>query len=260
MNILCVGDVFLELESSTSLRENTALSVHIGGLTAKIAMELATLGLNVSFVGAVGDDYLGNLIIRIMRSKGVNTEEVVIKNARTSLLIKLSKYVKIFFRKPYFHTSDTELTLNDISLDNIVKYNALVSTSLSLTQNPLKHTVLYLAKHMFRNGKKTFLYLHEMSPYSLDSKELLNSLRNITNLIVDTGYIGVYGFSNAEAFVNEVFRKNPSTEEISLVQESKVIIYNREHRRKKTLPIGFGKIRGAVLYIKQKLERKDITS
>ena len=243
MSIACLGEALIELRSDKHLTENLELSASISGLTAKVSMELARLGLNVNFFGAVGNDVFGEIIVKTLSRSRVNVEGVVRKNLRTTILIVLGGNVKIYFRKPHFNSADTELTLNDICLDKVLSNNALFSSALSLTENPLKHTVLYLAKYMLKSMKETFLHVHPTTPYILDFKELLNDLKHFSHIMFDIDYAEAYGITNPKSLFNIVYRKNPSVKEVSLIYDNKIVTYSKEQGKEKITPNPYGKTR-----------------
>ena len=58
------------------LRHATNLSLSIGGAESNVAIGLARLGIPASWVSALGDDELGELVLNRLRAEGVDTTAV----------------------------------------------------------------------------------------------------------------------------------------------------------------------------------------
>ena len=93
-NVIVVGSANLDYVISTDslpAAGETLLAQDFrklpGGKGANQAVAAARLGATVSFVGAVGDDSDGALMIREMRSEGIDTSEIEISTERTGLAI-----------------------------------------------------------------------------------------------------------------------------------------------------------------------------
>lgn len=69
----------------------TSFQVVLGSSSAITAARLATLGVSVDFVGQIGDDDLGQFVLRELESFGVGTDHIVIvPNAHTDVTIALT--------------------------------------------------------------------------------------------------------------------------------------------------------------------------
>ncbi len=71
-----------------SLRHATELRLGIGGAESNVAIGLARLGVAVSWLGRVGDDSLGERVVREIRGDGVDVRAVVDAGAPTGLMVK----------------------------------------------------------------------------------------------------------------------------------------------------------------------------
>jgi len=69
-----------------SKTEMNILEFHVGGSGRNVAANLANFGNRVSFIGKVGNDFLGNIIINNLKNCGVDVRNLkVVKNGRTGL-------------------------------------------------------------------------------------------------------------------------------------------------------------------------------
>ncbi|MGK9220610.1 MULTISPECIES: sugar kinase [unclassified Microbacterium] len=71
-----------------SLRHLSDLSCGIGGAESNVAIGLRRLGVDASWLGRVGDDALGERVVREIRAEGVDVRAVVDDGAPTGLMVK----------------------------------------------------------------------------------------------------------------------------------------------------------------------------
>ncbi|GAB7071700.1 sugar kinase [Mycolicibacterium hodleri] len=71
-----------------SLRHVSEMVLGIGGAESNVAIGLRRLGVDVTWLGRVGDDPLGERVTREIRAEGVDVREVVDADAPTGLMLK----------------------------------------------------------------------------------------------------------------------------------------------------------------------------
>ncbi|SDO39156.1 2-dehydro-3-deoxygluconokinase [Microbacterium sp. ru370.1] len=71
-----------------SLRHASGLALGIGGAESNVAVGLQRLGIETSWLGRVGDDPLGERIVRELRGEGLDVRAVFDTAAATGLMIK----------------------------------------------------------------------------------------------------------------------------------------------------------------------------
>lgn len=71
-----------------SLRHAHGMALGIGGAESNVAIGLARLGVRVSWLGRVGDDSLGERVVREVRAEGVDVRAVIDEDAATGLMVK----------------------------------------------------------------------------------------------------------------------------------------------------------------------------
>ncbi|WP_295101263.1 sugar kinase [uncultured Microbacterium sp.] len=71
-----------------SLRHANSMAFGIGGAESNVAIGLARLGVTTSWLGRVGDDSLGERIVREIRGDGVDVRAIVDPDAATGLMVK----------------------------------------------------------------------------------------------------------------------------------------------------------------------------
>ncbi|MFF2487591.1 sugar kinase [Microbacterium sp. NPDC058062] len=71
-----------------SLRHASGLALGIGGAESNVAIGLGRLGVSASWLGRVGDDSLGERVVREIRAEGLDVRGVVDAGAPTGLMVK----------------------------------------------------------------------------------------------------------------------------------------------------------------------------
>lgn len=80
MDVICLGEPLVGFygTSGQSLEDDMAFARTFGGDTSNVALALAKLGLQAAYVTRVGNDPFGRRFLRLWRSHGVDTTQVVI--------------------------------------------------------------------------------------------------------------------------------------------------------------------------------------
>lgn len=142
--IYCIGEAlidFLPTVKGTRLEDVETFSRAPGGGPANISVACAKLGAKSAFIGKVGDDAFGRLIIETLRDCGVDTTYTTqTAEANTTLAFVTRKADGdkdfVFCRKP---GADMLLSEDDIPDDLFKKGDILQFDSLSLVESPSKY-------------------------------------------------------------------------------------------------------------------------
>jgi 2-dehydro-3-deoxygluconokinase len=88
--VATVGETMAMMRSRDigSLRHVSELVLGIGGAESNVAIGLRRLGIDVTWLGRVGDDPLGERVTREIRAEGVDVRAVVDTQAPTGLMLK----------------------------------------------------------------------------------------------------------------------------------------------------------------------------
>ena len=81
VDLLCELGTFPVFNSKSEARN---INYEGGGQVATAMVALSRLGLNVSYIGSIGDDKFGEFSIESLRSEGVNVENVTIQSGLSS--------------------------------------------------------------------------------------------------------------------------------------------------------------------------------
>ncbi|MFG6491067.1 sugar kinase [Microbacterium sp. P03] len=88
--VVAVGETMALMRTREigSLRHAHDLTLGIGGAESNVAIGLQRLGIDASWLGRVGDDPLGERVVRELRAEGLDVRVVVDSTAPTGLMIK----------------------------------------------------------------------------------------------------------------------------------------------------------------------------
>ena len=140
--MLVVGDVQPDL----TLRPGGSAPVMSGGGTAaNTAVALARLGVAVTFVGAVGDDWSGRGVLADLRREGIDTTPcVVVRDEPTPLVIALvgPDGEPTLHRWPPDRGADWHLRPDDVAPALVHAAGWLHASGICLTASPAREAVL----------------------------------------------------------------------------------------------------------------------
>ena len=85
-DVLLLGETMLALRSSSTLTVGGTLATSIAGAESNVAIALARLGHRAAWVGRVGVDAPGDLVLRTLRAEGVDVDGVRRDTASTGVI------------------------------------------------------------------------------------------------------------------------------------------------------------------------------
>lgn len=154
-DVTALGELLIDFTPYGKDENNNPIFTAIpGGAPANFLATLAKCGKKTAFIGKVGDDMFGNMLIDTLKLTKINTDAVVKdKNFFTTLaFVALSKSGErsfSFARKP---GADMMLEKDDV-LDNIINSTKIFHFgTLSMTNEPSKSATKYAAKKAKENG------------------------------------------------------------------------------------------------------------
>lgn len=152
-SLVTMGETLASLtnEKAQPLRHASHLSLAIGGAESNVAIGAARLGIPTAWIGRVGDDELGRLIINKLTGEGLHVEAtndptkptaLMLKSRRTSGLMNVDYYRK--------HSAGSSLSPNDINPDLVrnarVFHVSAITPALSASARDAVHYAIDLAK------------------------------------------------------------------------------------------------------------------
>jgi 2-dehydro-3-deoxygluconokinase len=117
VDVVTFGETMAALRSGEPLRLGGSLRLSVAGAEANVAIGLARLGHATKWVGRVGDDELGALILRTMRAEGVDSADVRLDAERPTGLFLLERRLPEVIRVRYYRNGSAggALTAADVA-------------------------------------------------------------------------------------------------------------------------------------------------
>ncbi|KAJ4952957.1 hypothetical protein NE237_029789 [Protea cynaroides] len=142
-NVVSFGEMLIDFVpdiAGVSLAESRAFLKAPGGAPANVACAVTKLGGSSAFVGKVGDDEFGRMLVEILKKNGVNADGVCFDNhARTALAFVTLKNDGerefMFYRNP---SADMLLKESELNMDMIKKAKIFHYGSISLISEPCR--------------------------------------------------------------------------------------------------------------------------
>lgn len=157
-DVVCFGDLLIDFVPTESGLDFADLPTFVpvpGGAAANVAVGLSKLGVNSGFLGKVGDEPFGHVLIDTLRREGVDVASIRLESrARTALafvtLTKDGERDFMFYRHP---SADMLFAPNDVDLDAIDHAGIFHFDSISLASKQPRETALFAADHARNAGK-----------------------------------------------------------------------------------------------------------
>ncbi|XP_020208779.1 probable fructokinase-5 [Cajanus cajan] len=155
--VISFGEMLIDFvpdTSGVSLAESYAFIKAPGGAPANVACAVSKLGGNAAFIGKVGDDEFGRMLVDILKKNGVNTDGVCFdEEARTALafvtLRKDGEREFMFYRNP---SADMLLKESELNVGLIKQAKVFHYGSISLITEPCRSAHLAAMKAAREGG------------------------------------------------------------------------------------------------------------
>lgn len=86
-DVLTLGEAMAAVRTDGLVRLGSAARISIAGAEANVAIGLSRLGHDCRWIGAVGPDQLGALVLRTLRAEGVDVSRARVDEAPTGILV-----------------------------------------------------------------------------------------------------------------------------------------------------------------------------
>lgn len=125
--LVTIGETLASISSSLPkpLRNSRQLELGIGGAESNVATAAARLGVDSAWLGRVGDDELGRLIVRELKGEGVDVRAVVDQTHPTALMLK-SHRTSTLMNVNYYRRQSAGSRLAVADIDTALVSNASV--------------------------------------------------------------------------------------------------------------------------------------
>ena len=133
----------------------------VGGCPTNISVGVQRLGLQAALLTAVGEDPVGEFLLKFLKDEGVEIQFIPHKPGyRTSAVVlgiePPDRFPLIYYRD---NCADIELTIDDVLAAPIAESRAVLISGTGLSKEPSRSATLYAAEQAQALGKHVFLDL-----------------------------------------------------------------------------------------------------
>ena len=138
-DILTIGEMLIDLtQTGVSDQGIPVYTAFPGGAPANVAVAAAKLGASTAFIGKVGNDAFGKLLVDTVKNNGVNADGMIVTDTANTTLAVVSLQQSgerdfAFYRKGF---ADTQLSESGIADDTLKNTHILHFGSVSMTEDP----------------------------------------------------------------------------------------------------------------------------
>ena len=153
MSVLCIGEMLIDFTPVPGMKNS--YTANPGGAPANVAVSLSRNGVKTGFLGKLGDDDFGKMLISVLRREGIEVlAPTLTPDATTTLafvtLDETGDRSFTFARKP---GADLLLNTQDVDAVNLSDWDYVHAGSVSLSAGPEREAVLYALKKAKELGK-----------------------------------------------------------------------------------------------------------
>ncbi|MBQ6152888.1 MAG: carbohydrate kinase [Ruminococcus sp.] len=138
-DIVTIGEMLIDLtQTGVSDAGIPVYTAFPGGAPANVAVAAAKLGAKTAFIGKVGNDAFGRLLVDTVKQNGVNADSMIVSEKENTTLAVVSLQENgersfAFYRKGF---ADTQLREEEVSYELLGDTRFLHFGSVSMTQEP----------------------------------------------------------------------------------------------------------------------------
>lgn len=162
IDLVAAGRSSIDLYSSdigAPFPEITGFAAFVGGCPTNISVGARRLGLRTVLLTAVGDDPVGEFILRFLRREDVDTAHIPVKPGfRTSAVLlgiePPDRFPLVFYRD---RPADMELSIDDVLAAPLERARAFLFTGTGLSREPSRSATLLAAERARRAGAAILL-------------------------------------------------------------------------------------------------------
>jgi 5-dehydro-2-deoxygluconokinase len=162
-DLLALGRSSIDLYSNdigADFTDIRSFAAYVGGCPTNISVGAQRLGLHAALLTAVGEDPVGDFVLKFLEREGIDTQFVVRKPGRRTsavlLGIEKDRFPLVFYRD---NCADIELTIDDVAKAPVTRTRTLVITGTALCAEPSRAATLYAAELARSHGVKVFLVI-----------------------------------------------------------------------------------------------------
>jgi|SRR5699024_6664755 len=146
MEVIAIGESMVSLvnEPKGFIRHADGFKPYVAGAETNTLIGLSRLGHKTSWISALGQDELGELILHKVRAEDVDTSEVLLKNKRTGVFFKqISPDGSVDVTYYRADSAASNMSIDDIDMDAIRRAEVLYLTGITLSLSRSARNMLF---------------------------------------------------------------------------------------------------------------------
>ncbi len=163
-DVLAIGRSSIDLYSNdigVPFPDIKSFGAFVGGCPTNISVGTRRLGLQSALLTAIGDDPVGEFILKFLKKEDIETRFIVIKPEHRTSAVLLGieppdKFPLIYYRE---NCADIELNTDDVLASPIAESRAILISGTGLSKEPSRTATLFAAEQANEMGRKVFLDL-----------------------------------------------------------------------------------------------------
>lgn len=137
--VVTIGETMALMAGATPgpLQHSATMTLGMGGSESNVAIALCRLGVDVTWIGKVGADSLGDLVLREIRAEGVRVEAVRDPDAATAIMVKERRTpadTRVFYYRQGL--AGSRLRVDEVDFDLVRSASLLHVTGISPALSP----------------------------------------------------------------------------------------------------------------------------
>lgn len=187
-DLLAMGRSSIDLYSNdigAPFEEIKSFAAYVGGCPTNVSVGTRRLGLRSALLTAVGDDPVGDFILRFLSDEGVETKFIPRKPGRRTSAVLLAieppdRFPLVFYRD---NCADNELTIDDVLAAPVEESRALLITGTGLSREPSRSATVFAAERAKAAGATVFLDIDFRSDLWPDRRSFGVAVRRVLPLV-----------------------------------------------------------------------------
>ncbi|EHR60565.1 sugar kinase [Saccharomonospora cyanea] len=211
--VVTLGETMVSLRADGLVRLGTSFRSSIAGAESNVAIGLSRLGHHVRWLGRVGDDEPGDLVLRTLRAEGVDVSTVEHEEAAPTGLILFEQRLPGVTRVRYYRagSAGSRLRADDVALGDDVRLVHLTGITPALGDGPREAVEAALAQARERGATVSFDVNHRAKLWAEEqASSVLTPLAHAVDVVIgSTDELDLVGGTQAllDAGVREVVTK-----------------------------------------------------
>jgi fructokinase len=148
IDVISTGEILIDMigqQMNHSLSKTKDFQRYLGGSPANVAFNLNTLKLNVRFIGCIGNDGLGEFVLKTFQDKNLSIEGLKQNEDSPTSIILVSKTSETPDFIPY-RGADVLIELNQFPQKLLQQTKVFHTTCFALSKKPAQDSILKAAK------------------------------------------------------------------------------------------------------------------